>query len=315
MLGRKRPRHRDPEPATTTLSGRSDSARYAGRFARSDAIRILLYKCSISTMASQSRKNRYAKIHSAISELGWEEQDYRNALWGMFQVSSKTDLSLKQLDQFIQMLRKRMVERGLLEPTEVKWGWGKEKYGSLRGRSGDYAAPQQLRLVEASWREVARNQGDEALQEFISGLVDIDHIIWLKKEDVSTVLVALKNMYEQEGMEPPFEVDDEGDESPDQTASEDSSNGDHGPFEAGGNTSPGRVDLTEMTQKERVLWYLRNHGELTPKAAENELGIGRLAARIYDLRQEGYPIETDKRQVENQFGTSTVAFYSLNTNE
>jgi biotin operon repressor len=66
-----------------------------------------------------------------------------------------------------------------------------------------------------------------------------------------------------------------------------------------------------MTQKERVLWYLRTHGELTPKTAENELGIGRLAARIYDLRQEGYPIETDKREVEGRFGTAKVAFYSL----
>jgi len=261
-------------------------------------------------MASQERKSRYGKIHSAMNELGWEEQDYRNALWGMFGVTSKTKLSLKQLDQFIQMLRKRMVERGLLEPTEVKWGWGENKYESLRGRSGDYAAPQQLRLVEASWREIARNEGDEALQEFISDLVDVDHIIWLTKEDVTTVLVALKDMYKQQGMTPPFEVDNE-DETADQTADEDSSNGNQDALEPPGDGAPTRVDLTEMTQKERVLWYLRTHGELTPKTAENELGIGRLAARIYDLRQEGYPIETDKREVENQFGSSTVAFYSL----
>lgn len=266
-------------------------------------------------MTSKQRRERYGKIHSCLDVLGWEEQDYRNALWGAFSVTSKTDLSLKQLDEFIQILRKEMVRQGKLEPIEVRWGWGKEKYESLRGRSGDYAAPQQLRLVEASWREVARNEGDEALQEFISGLVDIDHIIWLEKEDVSTVLVALKDMYEQQGMTPPFEVDDNEDESPDQTADEDPSNGSQDAFEAPGDGAPTRVDLTEMTQKERVLWYLRTHGELTPKTAENELGIGRLAARIYDLRQEGYSIETDRREVENQFGTSTVAFYSLNTDE
>lgn len=242
-----------------------------------------------------------------MNELGWEEQDYRNALWGMFSVTSKTELSLKQLDQFIQMLRKRMVQRGLLEPTEVKWGWGENKYESLRGRGGDYAAPQQLRLVEASWREVARNDGDEALQEFISGLVDVDHIIWLTKEDVTTVLVALKDMYQQQGMTPPFEVGDSGDK----TAGEDSSNGDHEPFEARGDAAPRRVDLTEMTQKERVLWYLRNHGELTEKKADEDLGVGRLSARIYDLRKEGYSINTEKREVENQFGTSRIAFYSL----
>jgi hypothetical protein len=262
-------------------------------------------------MTSKQRRERYGKIHSCLDVLGWEEQDYRNALWGAFSVTSKTDLSLKQLDEFIQILRKEMVRQGKLEPTEVKWGWGKEKYESLRGRSGDYAAPGQLRLVEASWREVARNEGDEALQEFISNLVGVDHIIWLKKEDVSTVLVALKDMYEQQGMTPQFEVDDEGDESPDQTASEDSSNGDHEPLEAGGDAAPGRVDLTEMTQKERALWYMRTHGELTEKKADKDLGIGRLSARIYDLRQEGYSINTEKREVENQFGTSRIAFYSL----
>lgn len=262
-------------------------------------------------MASQQRKSRYAKIHSAMNELGWEEQDYRNALWGMFSVTSKTKLSLKQLDQFIQMLRKQMVERGLLEPTEVKWGWGENKYESLRGRGGDYAAPQQLRLVEASWREVARNEGDEALQEFISGLVDVDHIIWLTKEDVTTVLVALKDMYEQQGMTPPFEVDDNEDESADQTADEGPLNDNQDAFESPGDGAPRRVDLTEMTQKERVLWYLRHHDELTPAEADRELGIGRLAARVYDLRQEGYPIETDERTMQTQFGTSTVAHYSL----
>jgi hypothetical protein len=262
-------------------------------------------------MTSKQRRERYGKIHSCLDVLGWEEQDYRNALWGAFSVTSKTDLSLKQLDEFIQILRKEMVRQGKLEPTEVKWGWGKEKYESLRGRSGDYAAPQQLRLVEASWREVARSGSDEDLQEFISNLVDIDHIIWLEKEDVSTVLVALKDMYEQQGMTPPFEVDDNEDEEADQTADEGSSNGDHEPLEAGGDAAPGRVALTEMTQKERVLWYLRTHGELTPAEAERELGIGRLAARIYDLRQEGHRIETEEKEVKTQFGTPTVAHYSL----
>ena len=261
-------------------------------------------------MASTRRKKRYAKIHSCLDALGWDEQAYRAALLGTFGVTSKTALDLKQLDQFIQILRKEMVKQGVLEPTEVKWGWGKEKYESLRGRSGDYAAPQQLRLVEASWREVARNDADEALQEFISGLVDVDHIIWLKKEDVKPVLIALKEMYKQQGMTPPFEVEEE-DEEVDQTGSENRSNGAQVAFDPPSDGAPDRVDLTEMTQNERVLWYLRTHGELTPDEADQELGIGRLAARIYDLRQDGVSIETDKREVQTRFGTSTVAHYSL----
>jgi len=267
-------------------------------------------------MASKKRKDRYGKIHAALNELGWDENAYRNALFGMFQVTSKKKLSLDQLDQFIQMLRKQMVERNLLEPTEVKWGWGKEKYESLRGRPGDYAAPQQLRLVEASWREVARNPSDEALQEFLSNHVDVDHIIWLEKEDVRDVLIAIKKMAEQQGMEPPVDVEERDASNGDQPADDARSNagrsaaghrGDGAPQQG----TPYKTDLSEMTQKERVLWYLRRHDELTPAEAESDLGIGRLAARVYDLRKDGYTIETEERQVETRFGSSTVAHYSL----
>jgi len=261
-------------------------------------------------MASTARKKRYAKIHSCLDALGWDEQAYRAALLGTFGVTSKTDLSVKQLDQFIQILRKEMVKQGVLEPTEVKWGWGKEKYESLRGRSGDYAAPQQLRLAEASWREVARNTSDEALQSFISAHVGVDHIIWLEKEDVRDVLIAIKKMAEQQGMEPPVDVEDTGDSTADQSTDDAHSKtprtrGDGAPG------TDGRVDLSEMTQKERVLWWLKNEGELTPAEAESQLGVGRLAARIYDLRQEGLSIETNEREVSTRFGASTVAHYSL----
>jgi hypothetical protein len=264
-------------------------------------------------MASEARKSRYAKIHASMNELGWGEDAYRNALFGMFQVTSKKKLSLKQLDQFIQMLRKQMVKKGVLEPTEVKWGWGKEKYEALRGRSGPYANPEQLRLVEASWREVARNTSDEALQEFISNHVGVDHIIWLEKEHVKDVLIAIKKMAEQQGMEPPVDVE-EPDENADQSADDDSSSGDRAPAEHRGDGAPTeteRADLSDMTQKERVLWYLRRHDEITPAEADDELGIGRLAARVYDLRKEGYPIETEEKEVDTRFGTSTIAHYSL----
>jgi hypothetical protein len=266
-------------------------------------------------MASKARKARYAKIHSSMSELGWDEDAYRSALFGMFGVESKTDLSLKELDQFIQMLRKRMVERGLLEPTEVKWGWGTEKYEALRGRRGPYATPDQLRLVEASWREVARNPSDEALQDFISGHAGVDHIIWLEKEDVRDVLIAIKYMAQQKGMEPPVDVDEDdgkGDKDDSEDDSERPSSGDRPPRESRSGSAAERVSLKDMTQKERVLWWLKNEGELTPAEAEKQLGIGRLAARIYDLRQEGHSIETHEREVDTRFGTSTVAHYRLN---
>lgn len=45
-----------------------------------------------------------------------------------------------------------------------------------------------------------------------------------------------------------------------------------------------------MTQNDRVLKYLDNHGYITTMVAFNELGITRLASRVNDLKKLGWPI-------------------------
>jgi hypothetical protein len=42
-----------------------------------------------------------------------------------------------------------------------------------------------------------------------------------------------------------------------------------------------------------VLTYLQRHGSITPMQALNELGCYRLGARIWELRDAGYPIDTE----------------------
>jgi len=65
-----------------------------------------------------------------------------------------------------------------------------------------------------------------------------------------------------------------------------------------------RPDLAEATQKERALWHMQEVGEIDRKIALDEYGIGRLAARIRDLRDDGYVI--DSRQDDDG-----IAHYSL----
>lgn len=47
-----------------------------------------------------------------------------------------------------------------------------------------------------------------------------------------------------------------------------------------------------MTQQQMILEHLKAYGSIDPAEAFNRLGIYRLGARIFDLRQEGHPIET-----------------------
>jgi biotin operon repressor len=48
-----------------------------------------------------------------------------------------------------------------------------------------------------------------------------------------------------------------------------------------------------MTQKEMILGYMRKHGSITSMQAF-QMGITRLSARIWDLRNDGVQIESHK---------------------
>lgn len=45
-----------------------------------------------------------------------------------------------------------------------------------------------------------------------------------------------------------------------------------------------------MTQKEQIIDYLERNGSITPLQAEKELGIMRLASRIWDITNSGYVV-------------------------
>ena len=67
-----------------------------------------------------------------------------------------------------------------------------------------------------------------------------------------------------------------------------------------------------MTQKVRVQMWLDSHESLNPLEAWHELGVYRLAAIIHELREDGVPIQTDLKPVQNRYGEDCkVAFYSL----
>lgn len=66
------------------------------------------------------------------------------------------------------------------------------------------------------------------------------------------------------------------------------------------------------TQSNRLLEYLKANREIDPLTAWAELGIYRLGARVFDLRQAGHPITSSRKAVENRFGEQcNVALYTL----
>lgn len=60
-----------------------------------------------------------------------------------------------------------------------------------------------------------------------------------------------------------------------------------------------------MTQCERILRYIDEHGSITAKEAMNELGVMRLASRIADLKADGWEIDTRTVCSVNRYGERT----------
>ena len=65
-----------------------------------------------------------------------------------------------------------------------------------------------------------------------------------------------------------------------------------------------------MTQKERILNYMRTNEGITSMDAFR-LGCTRLAARISDLREDGYKIQSVRITKGNGKNRKTFALYKL----
>ena len=76
------------------------------------------------------------------------------------------------------------------------------------------------------------------------------------------------------------------------------------------NSTP--IEPREGTQPARLLAELRSGRAIDPLTAWVKLGIYRLAAIVFDLRRAGWPIQTERRPVQNHLGEEcSVGFYRL----
>ena len=63
------------------------------------------------------------------------------------------------------------------------------------------------------------------------------------------------------------------------------------------------------TQNAQILSHLKSGKQITPIEALREYGCFRLAARVFELREIGWPIECERRSMESG---KMIGVYSLN---
>lgn len=74
--------------------------------------------------------------------------------------------------------------------------------------------------------------------------------------------------------------------------------------------------MKSQSQNERLLQHLERVGPIDPLQAWSKLGIYRLGARVFDLKEAGHNIVRSMIDVNNRFGEKCrVALYSLVLNE
>ena len=61
----------------------------------------------------------------------------------------------------------------------------------------------------------------------------------------------------------------------------------------------------KITQRDRVLQFIKERGSITAYEAVIELGCTQLAARICELENKGYLFETECIKTKNRYGDRT----------
>lgn len=56
------------------------------------------------------------------------------------------------------------------------------------------------------------------------------------------------------------------------------------------------------TQKQMVMAYIEKNGSISSRDAFSELGVTRLSAVIFDLKEEGYEFEKKTERGKSMFG-------------
>lgn len=71
-----------------------------------------------------------------------------------------------------------------------------------------------------------------------------------------------------------------------------------------------------VSQKQMALDYIREFGSITPIDAFRDLGVTRLAAKVFELKKDGHDIDKVIETGKNRFGNRTrYARYSFGKGE
>lgn len=140
-------------------------------------------------MAAEKRKKLIQLVHVGKSKLGWDETAYRAFLSGVCGKESAACMSERELNAALSAMRRAGFVTVPRNVCEIE-----------KGR----ATYQQLGYIKGMWAACARNKKEYALLKFVRRIAHVDALRFLTVEKGQQVILALRDMMAQAGLDPDF---------------------------------------------------------------------------------------------------------------
>lgn len=127
-------------------------------------------------------------VHVAKREIGLSDDDYRAVLEGAAGKSSCAEMSVSELNEVLQAMKNLGFKVKKLETKEIEIGWDTSR--------------KQMDYIKGMWVLVARDKSDRALYRFVKRIVGADHPRFMRSADSQKVIIALRKMMADAGLNP-----------------------------------------------------------------------------------------------------------------
>ena len=140
------------------------------------------------TKNPQARRKRLIQlIHIGKGKMGMADDTYRAFLDGVTGKDSCSDMTIRQLESVLRVMRKHGFP---LAPRRVR----PEEKGA--------ASVAQLEYIKGMWAKCARNKSGRALVAFVNRIAGVKTLRFLTPETAQKVILALRDMMEKAGFAP-----------------------------------------------------------------------------------------------------------------
>lgn len=136
------------------------------------------------------KPNWIALIHVAKAQLGLDEETYRGVLASAGVASSK---EIRDQDQF-NLIMNQFKTLGFQKAKATRRPTWKDDWWRC--------SPAQRAKIEVLWANVARTPTEPALRRMVARIIHIDSPAWINPAQASKVIVALRAMAVQAGLDP-----------------------------------------------------------------------------------------------------------------